>query len=125
MIEKIAILVLLFSFLGATLISLSFIRRDGPEESIPFLLGLVIFRFFLLMACSEWFVVMAAILGPILLLVGMGWFAYLILLAPPKFLYLGGGVVGQVSSFELWLAHRRSVNQEMREALSASRVRRR
>ena len=125
MIEKIAILALLVSLLGATLISLSLVRRDGPEESIPFLLGLVIFRFFLLMACSEWFVAMAAILGPILLLVGIGWFTYLILLAPPKFVYLGGGVVGRVSSFELWLAHRRSINQEMREALSASQVRRR
>jgi hypothetical protein len=125
MIEKIAIFVLLASFLGATLISLSLIRRDGPEESIPFLLTLVVFRSFLLMACVEWIVLMAATLGPILLLVGIGWFTYLLFLAPPKFLYLGRGVVGKISSFELWLEHHRSVKREMREALSASRARKR
>ncbi len=124
MIGRIAILVLLIAFLGAILISLSFVHRDGPEESVAFLLGLVVFRFFLLMAGAEWIVAMTAILGPVFLIAGIGWFAYL-LLAPPKLVYLGGGMVGKISPLEFWLDHRRSVQQEMRETLSASRVRRR
>ncbi len=124
MIEKIIILGLLASLLGAVLISFILIRRDGPEESIPFLLGVIIFRFFMVTVCIGIAVIIGVIISLPMAIVGGAWLFYALLLAPPKLVYLDNGIVGQVSYFEAWLSRHRRVKQEMRETLATSRARR-
>ncbi len=122
MIEKIIILGLLASLLGAVIMSWNIIRRYGEEDDILSLLFMVAWRFFFVLIGSATLAIGTAILGPLLLVFGVGWVVYALFLAPPQLIGVDGEIVVLAPYFEVWLANHRRAKQEMRELFSQPRA---